>query len=152
MGIAQATRFGTGEDLMGLLVAASELDIRLGALNNIAWGLLFVGDPANAVRLAEEAVSSKKQHEYASLHTLATAYAETGRPQEARRALAELSRLQGGAGPGSSDHYILGRIAEHYGALDAARSAYERVDKPSFSLGESTWELARRRLEALGTP
>lgn len=49
------------------------------------------------------------------------------------------------------DWYVLGRIAEQYGALDAARKAYERVRTRPGALDESLscWLLARRRLEGL---
>ena len=51
--------------------------------------------------------------------------------------------------PAPHDWYVLGRIAENYGATDAAVAAYRKVDKPKESVLSSTWVLAERRLKAM---
>ncbi|HJW96239.1 MAG TPA: hypothetical protein VJ901_21705, partial [Thermoanaerobaculia bacterium] len=51
--------------------------------------------------------------------------------------------------PDSSDWYVLGRMAENYGVREAALAAYKRVDKKEND-GASVWELAQRRLAAMG--
>ena len=46
--------------------------------------------------------------------------------------------------------FVIGRIAECYGALDAAREAYAKVERPKEHSPLDTWNLADRRLQALG--
>ena len=51
--------------------------------------------------------------------------------------------------PAPHDWYVLGRIAEDYGATDAALAAYNRVEKPKDTLNGSTYVLAQKRLKGL---
>ncbi len=137
-----AARFGHLHDLVAL-----EDDVGDGpALNELAWGLLFAGDPERAVAVAERGVGAGKP-ESTLLHTLAAAYAEADRPEDARRALRR--RLALGGGITSDDWYVIGRVAEGYGAVEAARAAYARVDRPGPEALLPAWELAQRRLRGL---
>ncbi len=52
--------------------------------------------------------------------------------------------------PSSVDWYVLGRIAENYGAADAALAAYKRVTAPGQrDQSSSTHALAQRRMQLL---
>ena len=91
-------------------------------------------------------------NEPASLHTLATVYAELGKVSEARDVLMALLQNRDKGDLESADWYILGRIAEHYDVLDEARGAYKNVEAPEDgSYAISTKMLADRRLMALAT-
>jgi len=52
----------------------------------------------------------------------------------------------------AKDRYVLGRIAEQFGVLDAAAEAYEKVEKPTDerAIPDSAYLLAQRRLAAMG--
>jgi tetratricopeptide (TPR) repeat protein len=123
--------------------------------NNLAWNSLFL-EPLSreAVRQAERAVAMSQRKDPASLHTLASIYAETGRPVEARDALLEALDLTPGGEPNSAQWYVLGRIAELYGEKNAAVEAYQKVVKPDLAalLPNSTYRLAQRRLELMESP
>jgi tetratricopeptide (TPR) repeat protein len=124
------------------------------SFNNLAWMEIVESEVSEQTLLhAQQAVAMDNYANPASLHTLATVYAELGRPSEARDVL--LSVLESRAGPEleSPDWYILGRIAEDYGVARAARVAYERVEPPEDSTGttSSTYTIAQRRLEKLRT-
>ena len=86
---------------------------------------------------------------YGALHTLAALYAENGKSVEARQALLKAMDRHGSDDPGSSDWYVLGRIAENYGVRDAALAAYKRVEKGDLT-GTSTWELTQKRIAVMG--
>ena len=116
--------------------------------NEVAWLALFTGkDIDKAVEQAQQASTS------ASLHTLASLYAEAGKSVEARQALFKAMDKRLSDTPTSIDWYVVGRIAENYGVPDAAAAAYKRVEKdPSSSMAidsVSTWALAQRRLAAM---
>ena len=118
--------------------------------NNIAWNALLSG--ANLDRALDEA---RQAMQYpgagpALLHTLASLYAETGKSLEAREALLKSMDDAGREEPADHDWYVLGRIAENYGATDAALAAYRRVAKPITDAGSSTYVLAERRMKGLG--
>ena len=84
-----------------------------------------------------------------ALHTLAALYAESGKSLEARTELLKCMDLAGHEEPSSVDWYVLGRIAENYGAAETAIADYKRVDKPQRLTPGSTYELAQKRLVAL---
>jgi tetratricopeptide (TPR) repeat protein len=117
--------------------------------NNAAWFELFVGNVTHAMENARRATAEESQTSPAALHTLATIYAETGKNIEARDALLRTLDKSRRETPDSSDWYVLGRMAENYGVRDAALAAYKRVDKKETD-GASVWELAQRRLIAMG--
>ena len=125
-----------------------ELRPTSGDYNNIAWNALLSG--TNLERALEDARQAMQTGGgSALLHTLASLYAETGNSLEAREALLQSMDDAGRDEPAPHDWYVLGRIAENYGATDAALTAYKRVDKPTESVAASTWVLAERRLRAI---
>ncbi|PYQ29473.1 MAG: hypothetical protein DMF56_10930 [Acidobacteria bacterium] len=129
-----------------------ELRPNAGDYNNVAWNALFTG--VNLDRALEEARQAMQMNDADSalLHTLASLYAETGKSLEARDALLDSMDAAGREDPAEHDWYVLGRIAENYGAIDAAMAAYKRVEKPKTDVGSSTYVLAARRMKGLGTP
>jgi tetratricopeptide (TPR) repeat protein len=116
--------------------------------NNAAWYELFTGNLDHALENARRATSEESTSSAAALHTLATAYAETGKNIEARDALLRTLEKSRRDLPESSDWYVLGRMAENYGVRDAALAAYKRVDDKDDG-GATAWELAQRRLAVL---
>ncbi len=125
-----------------------ELRPTSGDYNNIAWNALLSGKELDrALEDARQAMQNGGGS--ALLHTLASLYAETGKNLEAREALLKSMDDAGRDEPAPHDWYVLGRIAENYGATDAALAAYKRVDKPKESVASSTWILADRRLKAI---
>jgi len=118
--------------------------------NNAAWFELFAGNIAHAMENARRATAEESQTSAAALHTLATLYAETGKNIEARDALLRTLDKSRRDQPDSSDWYVLGRMAENYGVRDAALAAYKRVLKKEEGDGASVWELAQKRLAAMG--
>jgi len=118
--------------------------------NNIAWNALLSG--VNLDRALDEARQAMQLPGAgpALLHTLASLYAETGKSLEAREALLQSMDDAGRDEPADHDWYVLGRIAENYGATDAALAAYKRVEKPKTDLASSTYVLAARRIKDLG--
>ncbi|MDP2339322.1 MAG: DUF3857 domain-containing protein [Deltaproteobacteria bacterium] len=121
---------------------------RHGLRNQIAWSALFTSsDLAMAVQDAE-LVNRNVAEDPAFLHTLAALYAETARPAEALTILARSIAARKSNGPQDFDWYVIGRIEESYGLLDAARAAYARC-KSKETGAMLTSELAERRLAAL---
>ena len=118
--------------------------------NNVAWNALFSGKSLDkAIEDAQHATNPNASP--GALHTLAALLAETGKNLEARDALLKSMDDAGREEPAPHDWYVLGRIAENYGAKDAALAAYKRVDKPEGDpiVNDSTYLLAQRRLKAL---
>jgi tetratricopeptide (TPR) repeat protein len=119
--------------------------------NNLAWSALIAGVATEAtLKDAQQSVMASRSQSDACLHTLATAYADLARPAEARDVLLQAIRLRTDPEPQPQDWYVLGRIAEEYGAIEAAREAYQRTeldhdtDSPC-----STNRLSLRRLKSL---
>lgn len=116
--------------------------------NQHAWIAIFAGGDLNkAIEESRQSIALAPSSS-ASLHTLATLYAEIGKSSEARDAL--LKSLDAGdqEEPESHDWYVLGRIAENYGIRDEAIEAYRRVTKEEVTAG-SSWVLAQKGLERL---
>ncbi|HET7437403.1 MAG TPA: DUF3857 domain-containing protein [Thermoanaerobaculia bacterium] len=117
--------------------------------NNIAWNALLSGHNLdNALEDARRAMQLPGAGS-ALLHTVASLYAETGKSLEAREALLQSMDTAGREDPAPHDWYVLGRIAENYGAKDAAVAAYKKVEKPKTSIASSTYLLAERRMKAM---
>lgn len=125
-----------------------------GDYNNLAW-LEIVEDEVtdDTLRLAQQAAAMENYANPSTLHTLASVYAELGRPGEARDVLLEVLSSRGKPELEGVDLYILGRIAEDYGVPAAARSFYDRVEPPEEGepAASATRVLADRRLQALGS-
>jgi tetratricopeptide (TPR) repeat protein len=117
--------------------------------NNVAWNELFIGKSIDrAIEDARQATNSPDGGA-ASLHTLAALYAESGKSLEARTELLKSMDEAGRDDPSSVDWYVLGRIAENFGAAEAAIADYKRVDKPEKLTPASTYQLAQKRLTVL---
>jgi len=123
-----------------------------GDLNNLAWADLFrepSGVPsATAVERSRRSVTQSKGTERSSLHTLATVYAATGRFDDAHSVLAKLIEVNPGGAVSTDDWYIIGLIADGYGFHDAAREAWQKVERDADALPQKTdtWVLAQARL------
>jgi tetratricopeptide (TPR) repeat protein len=120
-----------------------------GDYNNAAWNALFVGRSLDKALEDARRATALPGSGPAALHTLATLYAETGKTLEARDALLRSMDDAGRDDPAPHDWYVLGRIAEDYGATDAALAAYNKVEKPKDTLNGSTYVLAQKRLKGL---
>ncbi|MCP4867435.1 MAG: DUF3857 domain-containing protein [Proteobacteria bacterium] len=128
--------------------AIQEHDPTRNYANNRAWYRLIVGQPGPEA--TEEAQKAARDGSSSSWHTLATAYVEEGRAAEAHDALLRAMSAGDRSRPSSDDWYVIGRIAQLYGEPEAARRAFERVQKPTRpNQHDSTWELATRRLTEL---
>jgi len=120
-----------------------------GDLNNLAWSKWVIGDaPAEAERIAREAVEKTNRSSSSSLNTLAAIVAERGRPDEALVLLHEGRRIDGGAIT-EADWLVVGLIAEAHGLPEEARSAYARLSKPKSKMATDTYGLAQKRLARL---
>jgi tetratricopeptide (TPR) repeat protein len=120
--------------------------------NNLAWAALLEGKATEkTLQDAQQSVMNSKGQNGAYLHTMATVYADLGRPTEARDVLLQTFRSRVTTEPEPHDWYVLGRIAEEYGARDAALAAYRRTALAKDSdLPNSTNQLSLRRLRLLG--
>jgi tetratricopeptide (TPR) repeat protein len=136
-----ATRF---EDVLG------GFEPNANDYNSAAWNALFFtgADIKHALEQARQSIELSGNAS-APMHTLATLYAEAGKSLEAREALMQSMDVAGRDEPASHDWYVLGRIAENYGAKEAAIDAYKRVEKPERLDASDTYILAERRLKAL---
>ncbi|MFL5350119.1 MAG: DUF3857 domain-containing protein [Hyalangium sp.] len=119
--------------------------------NELAWNTLFLGKVDEAA--VEDALKANSLTSYGNasyVHTLATLYAELGKGQEARQFLLKSLDLEGANTLAGYDWYVVGRIAESYGLLEQARSAYARAKsaKPDINSVDS---LASTRLKTLET-
>jgi hypothetical protein len=116
--------------------------------NRVAWDTLFYRSADDkTLDAAKRAVELTQRQVRPLLHTLATIYAEIGRPVDAREILLEAVELSGGE-LDPEDDYILGRIAEDYGMTATAVGHYRKVPLPS-NLRTATYTLAQRRISAL---
>ena len=119
--------------------------------NNLAWMELFKGSVSEgALEWGRKAVNLTGSRSRAAIHTLATLYAEMGRYEEARKLLDQGMALGHDLDPLGEDWYVLGRVAEGYGFIESAISAYERVQplEDASDLAD-TFRLAKNRLEFL---
>jgi thioredoxin-like negative regulator of GroEL len=118
--------------------------------NQLAWMALCHGDVGKTtLEDARHAVEASGREGLAELHTLASVLAERDSPEEALEILFELLDKRGDDDPTEADWYVIGRVAEAYGATDMARDAYARVKPPAEPEPLSVWVLADRRLKRL---
>jgi len=121
-------------------------------LNEYAWIALFMEElEEKAVEAGRRAVLLSNSQDAATLHTLASIYAELGRTSEARELILNSLEVAGKEIPASHDWYVFGRIAEQYGEKEAAIHAYNKVEAPEDNEPLSTYELAQKRLKLLNT-
>ena len=104
-----------------------------------------------AVQWGQRAVQETDYADDVNLHTLATVYAEAGRPEEAHKVILQAIEARPDKETEPVDWYVFGRIAEQYGLTEAAREYYRKVEAPDDDpTPVSTWTFAQRRLKALG--
>ena len=145
-------------DLDGALAVYRDLEesgrAEQGDYNQLAWFALAEGqDDERTLGWAQRAAELGGYKGYASMHTLASAYADLGRPADAYRVILQTIELRPGHVPDGPDWYVFGRLAELYGLPDAARRYYEKIEKPDDEdrAAVSTWAFAQRQLKALGS-
>jgi len=130
--------------------------LETGDLNELAWLALVAGkvDERALQTIQEEILRSQTNPNAAFLHTAASLYAEVGKATEAREVLLQSIELRGIDEPDGDSWYVLGRIAEDYGEVEAAREMYGRVKKPENPLEvlSSTYNLAQRQVGRLKKP
>ena len=144
---ADAGEYDTATDSLQQIVDHAN-DPEAGDYNDLAWSALFTGKALDqAIEHANHAVSSSGN--WGAIHTLAALYAEAGKSMEARTKLLEAMDTAGHEEPSSVDWYVLGRIAENYGATDAALAAYKHVTEPKRGRALSSYELTQRRMKLL---
>ncbi len=148
--LLEAGDFARGEKALDDLAKTGALPSMVYNLR--AWLRLLRGQlDEQTLAAAQRAVESSQRREASILHTLAATEAELGRPEEAYHALLEEMDRRGDDGNISGpEWFVIGRIAECYGALDAAREAYAKVERPKEHSPLDTWNLADRRLKVLG--
>ncbi|MBK6686322.1 MAG: DUF3857 domain-containing protein [Deltaproteobacteria bacterium] len=114
-------------------------------LNNLAWLSLLQGSvAASDLERAQAANQETEFSEPAELHTLAALHAERGEARPALELLARRSELLLLEEPEPADWYVIARILEGYGLVEAALRAYERADRGS-ARPDSTDRLAATR-------
>jgi tetratricopeptide (TPR) repeat protein len=141
--------FAHGEKALDELAKAGALPAMVYNLR--AWLRLLRGQlDEQTLTAAQRAVESSQRHEASILHTLAATEAELGRPEAAYHVLLEEMDRRGDDGNITGpEWFVIGRIAECYGAVDAARAAYAKVERPKQHSPLDTWNLADRRLRVL---
>ena len=119
--------------------------------NMYAWLSLFEGNVDDqALAAAEQANLLTAEGSFANLHTLACLEAARGRTAEARQLLLQAMSVGGLEEPDSSIWLGFGQIYEQYGVIDAAASAYKRVEaSKGVTSPTDTFVLAQARLRAL---
>jgi tetratricopeptide (TPR) repeat protein/transglutaminase-like putative cysteine protease len=141
-------KLAEADERLAGLVAAGKAEA--GDYNELAWMSLFTGKVDDkSLEYGQRATTLTNYQGYAYLHTLASLYADRGKPAEAYRIILQALEAEPGRAPSPSDWYVFGRLAESYQMPDAARGFYQRAVKvPERPL--STRALAEKRLAALG--
>jgi len=140
--------------------SAAELDTRIAELGNViaadlnnkAWRALF-RDPfrEEAIEDAQRAVALTNGASAPSLHTLASLYAEAGKPSDALEVIIQAMEVAAREEPDSNDWYVFGRISEQFGELGPAVAAFRKVEAPEpvQDSKEDPYYLAQKRLAIL---
>lgn len=124
----------------GRLLASGKGPARV--YNSCAWmGLFADGASDSLLQWAREGDRLTKGKSPAVLHTLAVIYAELGRFSEAKETLMKLLDERPVK---EDDWYIVGRLSEKLGLMDAAELAYRKIKIPERPSPTSTFELLRR--------
>jgi len=120
--------------------------------NLVAWVELFNSSlNPKALEYARTAMKLSSESEDYIIHTMATLYAEVGRCQEAWQLINKVMIASGNTTPANADWYVFGRIAEQYGEIAEAITAYKRIQPPKNRPKDniSTYNLAQKRLKEL---
>jgi tetratricopeptide (TPR) repeat protein len=119
-------------------------------LNHVAWYRIGVGGDLTVARdLAQKAVAAQTR-DASNLNTLATIEAEMGDIDRALHDNWRVMELRGSNAPTDEDWYVVGRIDEQLGLLSDAAAIYKRVAPPDRDELLSAYDLAQRRLAAMG--
>lgn len=139
------------EELLRALVAGPRPSASV--LNELAWLKLLRGQAnEETLTLARRSVELSQRRVSAILHTLATALAEQGQPEEALATLRESLDREPRDAPDRSDWYVIGRAAELYGAKEVAEDAYRHISRPETPSPLDVWHLVERRRQRPAPP
>lgn len=129
------------------LEVSEKMDGNRLVYNQLAWLSLFVeGYEDKTQEWIEKAVGGQGGT-YAELHTLATIYAEQGRCLEAKTTILGAIEAENLSEIKPGDWYVWGRMAEHYGEMELAKTYYGRVKgEPPKTEKVSSQRLAEMRL------
>lgn len=120
-------------------------------LTNLGWLAVLTGKVTKETEAdARRAVQLTKGKDVRTLRILAAILVENGKPTEALDLMRQVSaRSEGERAP--VDHYLVGRLAEHFGERQAALAAYGRIplERGQEKAAASIHWLAQRRLAAL---
>ncbi|HEX2835606.1 MAG TPA: DUF3857 domain-containing protein [Thermoanaerobaculia bacterium] len=116
--------------------------------NEHAWAAVFAKKEMGTALEHAQHAAGQEPSSYAILNTLAVVYAEQGNSSEARDTLLKSLEQLDTDELTPSDWYVVGRIAENYGILDAAAEVYRNIPKPPRPEG-TTWALAQLRLKEM---
>lgn len=121
-------------------------------MNSYAWDDLFISSKIDqdAIEAAERANQITNNTNFAIMHTLACLDARAGKPVDARALLLKAMDAANLEEPDSSVWLAYGVIAEEFGATDAARTMYARVEKLKTEVPTSNYQLAQQWMEGLG--
>jgi len=119
--------------------------------NSYAWNSLFEGKvDEDAIQAAQQGNMLSKNASFDELHTLSCLYAAQGKTTEARQVLLQAMAANNLAEPNSSAWFAFGAIYEQFGAMDAAITAFMKVEKPDGPISTTaTYVLAQTHLKAL---
>lgn len=120
-------------------------------LTNLSWLAVLSSKVTPETEAdARRAVQLTEEKDLYALRALAATLLENGKPAEALDIVRKVSALTAGE-RAPADHYLVGRLAEHFGEQQAALSAYGRIPMESAQEKEAMsirW-LAQRRLAEL---
>ena len=119
-------------------------------LNLYAWFALALPTPVDqeAIDIAVRATDLSKGS-FAIQHTLGCVYAQAGKTTQARELLLKAMDANHLEKPNSEIWFGFALIAEQYGAADAARKMFARVEKPKTDYPASSYVLAQQHLANL---
>jgi transglutaminase-like putative cysteine protease/tetratricopeptide (TPR) repeat protein len=120
--------------------------------NRIAWSELMASKVTQTtLELSNRGMLLANSASTGLMHTLAAVDAELDREGDARQTILQRMKALGGGEPDDDEWYVFGRIAEQFGLNDAARSMYNKLQRPPNELfvAVSSYGLAQRRLRVL---
>jgi len=125
--------------------------IPAGVHGRHAWlGLFGTGISAEDL---DHALKAAQSHDYGdpdTLMTLALAYADAGKTEEAIQTVRKAGDQAGFEPDSPVGWLVLGKVAEKHGLPEEARRSYGRVQKPAQQRADTAWVLAQQWLARLG--
>lgn len=148
--VAEGTAGGLAEGRKRLLEIVGAEKGEAQDFNQLAWMSLFLGPVDDqAFEYGKRASTLTGYKNAATLHTLASLYADLGKTAEAYRLIVQALNVGRMEEPDGDDWYVFGRLAESYGMPAVAKGFYQRTVKGTEDVPMSTRELALRRLAAI---